>query len=73
MNKEDLETTREIFRRTQENSEDNIQAKDPFHYKYLQKIQDYRSYKTQWTRYYDEQGSNEDPRKNTALETTTRS
>jgi hypothetical protein len=47
MNKEDLETTREIFRRTQENSEDNIQAKDPFNYKYLKKIQDYRSYKTQ--------------------------
>jgi hypothetical protein len=30
MNKEDPEITREIFRRTRENSEDNIQAKDPF-------------------------------------------
>jgi hypothetical protein len=57
INKEDPETTREIFRRTQKNSKDNIQAKDPFHYKCLQKIQDYRSYKTQWTRHYDEQGS----------------
>jgi hypothetical protein len=47
MNKEDLEITWEIFRRIQENSKDNIQAKDPFHYKYLRKIQDYRSYKTQ--------------------------
>jgi hypothetical protein len=35
MNKEDLETTQEIFRRTRENLEDNIQAKDPSHYKYL--------------------------------------
>jgi hypothetical protein len=35
MNKEDPKTTREIFRRTRENSEDNIQAKHPFHYKYL--------------------------------------
>jgi hypothetical protein len=30
MNKEDSEITQEIFRRTQKNSEDNIQAKDPF-------------------------------------------
>jgi hypothetical protein len=34
-NSDFLKTTWEIFKRTQENSEDNIQAKDPFYYKCL--------------------------------------
>jgi hypothetical protein len=38
-----------------DNNSENI------YYKYLQEIQDYRSHKTQRTRYYDKQGSNKEP------------
>jgi hypothetical protein len=40
--------------------DNNSENKIFFYYKYLQGIQDYISHKSQWTRYYNKQGSNKE-------------
>ena len=59
-----IERTRESHKQQghQENKEWQLRRQDSFYYKWFQKIEDYTSYKTQQTRYYDKQGSEEEPR-----------
>ena len=45
----------------QQNKEWQLIRQDSFYYKWLQKIQDYTSYKTQQTQNYDRQGSKKEP------------
>ena len=54
-----IERTRESHKTTgtSANKEWRLRRQDSFHYKWFQKREDYTSYKTQQTRYYDKQGS----------------
>ena len=58
-----IERTRESHKQPghQQKKEWQLRRQDSFHYKWLQKLQDYTSYKTQRTRYYDKQGSKKEP------------